>query len=109
MIVPQTAWSLFNVRFHLVDSMSKGTVPLLTFLSLLPHKRLAAALRETAMPNLVLKPLKKLLIALNIAAFEHGGVGAEIVVSHFDGIAPRPHTVPQGVPDIPQQVQGFAD
>ena len=52
-----------------------------------------------------LKPLKKRLIAIQKAHFQHGGLGRDIGVCHLHDIAPGTHTVAEGVANIPEKVQ----
>src|SRR6266849_3368882 len=108
MIIPQTSRAFFDVGFHEVDSAGEAGVPLLVFGNFLSDESVSPPQGEAAMADFFLKPFKKPLIAINKAHFQHSGLGREIRVRHLHNITPGPHTVAQGVADIPEEVKRIA-
>src|SRR5438128_11484339 len=84
-------------------------MPLPVFSNFLSDKSVSPPQGEAAMADFFLKPLKKRLITINQAHFEHSGLRREIRVRHFHDIAPGPHTVAEGVTHIPEEVKRLAD
>src|SRR5215468_4182921 len=108
MIIPQPSRAFFDVRFHEVDSVGEGGVPLPVLGNLLSDKSMSPPQGKAAMADFFLKPLKKRLITINKAYFEHSGLSREIRVRHLHDITSGPHTVAKSVTNIPEEVKRLA-
>src|SRR5512145_2773017 len=103
MIIAQPSWAFFDVGFHEVDRVGEAGVPLPALGNFLSDKSVSPPQGETAMADFFLKPLKKRLITIKKAYFEHSGLRGEIRVCHLHDITPGPHTVAEGIPNIPEE------
>src|SRR5215468_4326273 len=108
MIIPQPSRAFFDVGFHEVDSVGEAGVPLPVLSNLLSDKSESPLQGKAAMADFFMKPLKKRLITINKAYFEHSGLRREIGVRHLHDITPGPHAVAEGVTNIPEEVKRLA-
>src|ERR687886_1658017 len=108
MVIPQPSRAFFDVGFHEVDAVGEGGVPLPALGYFLSDKSVSPPQGEAALADLFPKPLKKRLITINKAYFQHSGLGREIRVRHLHDITSGAHTVAQRVADIPEEVKRLA-
>src|SRR5215470_20048204 len=108
MIIPQPSRAFFDVGFHEINRVGEVRVPLPVLGNFLSDKSVSPPQGETAMANFFLKPLKKRLITINETYFEHSGLSRDIRVCHLHDITPGPHTVAEGITNIPEEVKSIA-
>ena len=104
MIISQPSRALFDVGFHEVDSVGEVGMPLPVLGNFLSDESMSPPQSEVAMADFF-RNHSKSAWSPSIKRTSSIAVWAVIRVRHLHDITPGPHTVAEGVTNIPEEVK----